>query len=383
MGHFGIEHMSDDRFRQAIELLETWLRIDSTSGNEAAFLAALEAYFSELGFKCERLAVAEERWNLLVTRSEAPRFLYSTHVDTVPPFFGPRREGVGFPGDESVENGAIQGGSEEESEEKDASSAREARVYARGACDTKGGIVAMAHAGVRLLEAGIEDFGYLFVVGEEVDHCGAKRARDTERLRELEPERIVLCEPTRNRIVSAQKGMVRCRLTSSGVAGHSAFPARGDSAINPLLDALGRLRGHAWPQDELLGPTTLNIGTIQGGVAANVFAADASAELLFRCVSDTSKVIETIHELVDAPVEVSRVVHNDPVFFDVPDAADGFEICTVPFNTDATYLGELAPIWLVGPGDIEDAHSDHEYISLKSLAAGIDLYEKLALRVLG
>lgn len=364
--------MNTDAFRQSIELLETWLRIDSTSGDEAAFLAALEAYFSEFGFNCERLEVAPDRWNLLVTRDEAPRFLYSTHVDTVPPFFGPRRQGVGFPGDAVSENRSSE----------DANSEAEARIYGRGACDTKGGIVAMVHAGARLLEAGIEDFGYLFVVGEEVDHCGAKKARDTERLRALKAERIVLCEPTRNRIVSAQKGMVKCRLESSGVAGHSAFPERGDSAINHLLDALDRLRTHAWPEDELLGPTTLNIGTIEGGVAANVFAPDASADLLFRCVSDTSKIIETIKELVDAPVEVTRVVDNNPVFFDLPDPAEEFEICTVPFNTDATYLSELAPIWLVGPGDIEVAHSDQEHISLKSLAAGIDLYEKLALRVL-
>lgn len=365
--------MNTDAFRQAVELLETWLRIDSTSGHEAAFLAALEAYFSEHGYYCERLAVAPDRWNLRVTRAEPPRFLFSTHVDTVPPFFGPRREGEGFGQDPGLDD---RGGAAHNPD-------NEARIYGRGACDTKGGIVAMVQAGARLLEAGIEDFGYVFVVGEEVDHCGAKAASKTQRLRALQPERIVLCEPTRNRIVSAQKGMVRCRLESRGVAGHSAFPERGDSAILHLLDALERLRTHAWPEDDLLGPTTFNIGTIEGGVAANVFAPSAHAELIFRCVSDTAEIIETIKQLLGSlPVELTRVVHNDPVFFDLPDPIDDFETCTVPFNTDATYLSELGPIWLVGPGDIEVAHSDHEYISLKSLAEGIDLYEKLALRVL-
>jgi acetylornithine deacetylase len=348
--------MSSEELEYCADLLETWLRIDSTSGREAAFLAALEAYFSGLGFRCERLAVAEDRWNLLVTRTEKPRFLFSTHVDTVPPFFGPRREAA------SPEN------------------QDDARIYGRGACDTKGGIVAMARAGERLLADGIEDFGYLFVVGEEVDHCGAKLARESERLRELNPERIVLCEPTRNRIVAAQKGMLRCRIASRGVAGHSAFPGRGDSAIDHLLDALQTLRTHEWPADELLGPTTLNVGIIEGGLAANVFAPEAHADLLFRCVSDTSELIERVRELVEPDAELSRVVHNDPVFFEPP---EGFETCTVPFNTDATYLGELAPIWLVGPGDIEDAHSDHEYISLQSLADGVDLYERLARLALG
>lgn len=341
--------------QQSVDLLETWLAIESTSGREAAFLAALEAFFGDLGFRCERRAVAAERWNLLVTRGERPRVIFSTHVDTVPPFFGPRRE--------AAEPGAQHAG----------------RIYGRGACDTKGGIVAMAMAGQRLLAAGIEDFGYLFVVGEEVDHCGAKAAGTDARILALGAERIILCEPTRNRVVAAQKGMIKCRFESVGVAGHSAFPGRGDSAIAHLLDALQLVREHPWPSDDLLGPTTVNIGTIQGGVAANVFAPSARADLLFRCVSDTRVLLGALRALVEPMVRITQVVHNDPVFFSPP---EGFDTCTVPFNTDATYLGPIAPIWLVGPGDIEHAHSAQEHISFDSLAAGIDLYETLARRVL-
>lgn len=348
------EAMSDE-LRRSVDLLETWLAIESTSGREAAFLAALEAFFEGLGFGCERRPVAPQRWNLLVTRGAQPRVLFSTHVDTVPPFFGPRRE--------ATHPGAAHAG----------------RIYGRGACDTKGGIVAMAMAGQRLLAQGVEEFGYLFVVGEEVDHCGAKAAGADARMHALKPARIILCEPTRNRIVAAQKGMIKCRFESEGVAGHSAFPARGDSAIAHLLDALALVRQHPWPTDDVLGPTTVNIGTIQGGVAANVFAPSAHADLLFRCVSDTHALLDTLRALVEPGVRITQIVHNDPVFFEPP---AGFDTCTVPFNTDATYLGPIAPIWLVGPGDIEHAHSDDEHIDFASLAAGIDLYETLARQVL-
>jgi acetylornithine deacetylase len=324
-------------------LLQTWLEIDSTSGSEAAFLAALEAYFVDHGFQCRRQPVAPDRWNLLVTRGEDPRLLYSTHVDTVPPYFGPRRDGD--------------------------------TIFGRGACDTKGGIVAMALAGLQLADRAYEDFGYLFVVGEEVDHIGAKVASGLD----LSCERIILCEPTRNRVVSAQKGMLKLALSSEGIAGHSAFPARGTSAIEALLDALERLRRHGWPEDELLGPTTLNVGTISGGVAANVFAPAARAEVLFRTVSDTEALYERVEELIAPQASVDTAVYNDPVFFDPP---QGVPTCTVPFNTDATYLADLGPIWLVGPGDIEHAHSDHEHITLDSLQAGIDLYVELGRRVL-
>lgn len=337
--------MSFDTADGLARQLMAWLAIDSTSGREAAFLEELERFFVGQGFRCERQQVEAERWNLLVRTEVAPRLLYSTHVDTVPPFLPVRQEGD--------------------------------RIYGRGACDTKGGIVAMIAAGLRLLKAGRRDFGFLFVVGEEVDHIGAKKSMELQ----FEPavERIILCEPTLNRVVSAQKGMLKFRLVSEGVAGHSAFPERGESAVDPLLDALSALRAEAWPVDPLLGPTTLNIGVISGGVAANVFAPSASADLIFRAVGPVAPLLERVEELCAGHARVENVVYNDPVFFDPP--ADVATL-VVPFNTDATYLSELAPVWLVGPGDIEHAHADGEHIAMRSLLDGIELYERLGLLAL-
>ncbi len=325
------------------EQLVEWLNIDSTSGGEASYLEALESYFVELGFKAERQPVAENRWNLLLTRAERPRLIFSTHVDTVPPFLPVRVDST--------------------------------TVWGRGACDTKGGIVAMAEAGKRLLADGIEDFGYLFVVGEEVDHCGAKKAQSLI----VDTERIILCEPTQNQVVAAQKGMVKLTLEAHGVAGHSAFPGKGVSAIDKLLDVIGAIRAEAWPTDELLGPTTVNVGVINGGVAANVFAPHASAEILIRAVSAVEPMMARITEICGDSVVVNYPASNDPVFFDPPTEV---KTCVVPFNTDATYLKNLAPVWLVGPGDISTAHSDHEHIVVEELHAGIDLYESLARRTL-
>lgn len=325
---------------QIADKLAGFMQIDSTSGREAAFLEALEAELSTLGFACDRQEVAPNRWNLLARRSEAPRFVYSTHVDTVPPFLPPRRE--------------------------------DGIIYGRGACDTKGGIVAMLEAGKRLTAAGAKDFGYLFVVGEEVDHCGAKAARTLG----LRTGRIILCEPTENHVVSAQKGMIKLAVEAEGKAGHSAYPDRGVSAVHRLLDFLTRLRAHEWPSHDLLGPTTVNVGVIEGGVAANVFAPSARAEVLMRTVSDTEPLVQWIRDEASAiPGLVATVTtSNDPVFYDPPGDVD---TTTVAFNTDATYLGEIAPVWLVGPGDIKVAHSDHEHIDLAQLAQGIDLYERL------
>jgi acetylornithine deacetylase len=325
---------------QLADILEDWLAIDSVTPNEARLLELLERQLEARGYTCTRQPYSDDRWNLLATRGEdaAPRLLYSTHVDTVPPHLPVRRDAEA--------------------------------VYGRGACDTRGGIVAMIEAGDRLLDEGYDRLGYLFVVGEEVDHCGAKLARQLD----LAPERIILCEPTKNRVVSAQKGMVKAVLTAEGVAAHSAYPERGASATRALVDTLHALQHEDWPVDETLGTTDVNIGVISGGVAANVMAPSARAEILIRTVLPFDEMARRIESLCGERVTVETMLGNDPVFFEPP---EGVETTTVRFNTDATYLAELGPIWLVGPGDIEFAHSDHEHIRIQELGDGARLYTRL------
>ncbi len=129
------------------ERLMRWLEIDSVTPNEYDFLLHLEACFKELGYTTTRQGVSEKRFNLIATRgTKNPRLLYSTHVDTVPPFLPVRSEdGV---------------------------------VYGRGACDTKGGLLAMLYAAERLNHP---EVGFLLVVGEEVDHVGAKTSGDLDK----------------------------------------------------------------------------------------------------------------------------------------------------------------------------------------------------------
>lgn len=325
--------------------LERWLAIDSVTPGERAFMEELERELSARGYTCARQEVAPDRWNLLATRSAPARVLFSTHVDTVPPHLPVRREGD--------------------------------TIYGRGACDTKGGLLAMVEAAQQLVDAGCEEVGFLLVVGEEVDHIGAK----TSRALGIAPERIILDEPTVCRVVAAQKGMVKLNLLARGIAAHSAYPSRGVSAIHKLIGACGALLAHQWPSDPILGPTTLNVGTIGGGVAFNVFAPQAEAEVLFRSVCPTDQLMPEIARLCAAhDVEVTIAVENGPVFFDPP---EGVETCTVAFNTDATYLSQIAPVWLVGPGDIEVAHTDHEHIELSQIEQGITLYARLARLALG
>lgn len=322
--------------------LERWVAIASPTGDEGPYARAVADVLRAEGYRVELPEVAPGRPNLVALPPDGPaQIIFSTHLDVVPPHLPPRWEG-------------------------DA-------LYGRGTADTKGPLVAMLEAARRLRAEGLA-VGFLLVAGEEVDHCGAIAAAATL---DLGQPRILLGEPTSNRVVEAQKGILKVRIAAPGVAGHSAFPDRGVSAIHRLLDVLEALRREPWPSRPVLGDTTFNIGLIEGGVAANVFAPAASCQVLFRLAVPAGEVLAQVEALAaeacaEATIEV--ISRNDPVELTVP---PGLPTCVIPFNSDAAYLAPLGRVWLCGPGAIELAHSEHEHIRRDDLLAGVERYVAL------
>ncbi|MBI4617898.1 MAG: M20/M25/M40 family metallo-hydrolase [Planctomycetes bacterium] len=327
------------------DLLVEMVDVPSVTGDEAPFARLVAGHLREAGYDVRRQEAASGRENLLATRG-TPRVLFSTHLDTVPPHLPARREGD--------------------------------RVFGRGACDPKGPLAAMFEASRRLTGRAAEEAGFLLVVGEEVDHCGARAA--TRLLMEGKaPEAILLGEPTENRMARAQKGVLRLVVRATGKAGHSGYPEIGPSAIDRLVDALALLRKTDWPADPQRGATTLNVGVIRGGVAANVIAPAAEAELLFRLVGEPGVVLDRLSTLLGGSFEAHVVSSHPPL--DLP-VLEGFPATVVSFHSDASILQEIAPVYLMGPGDIRVAHSDQERISLDDVRRGADLYERAALQIL-
>src|SRR2546430_643632 len=118
-------------------------------------------------------------------------------------------------------------------------------------------------------------------------------------------------EPGRANVVS--KGSLRLRLTTRGRAAHSAYPERGESAIEKMLDVLAALRALAWPRDEFFGETTCNIGTVRGGTRPNVVAAEAQAELQIRLVTPAAEVKKLLEEAVAGRARVEYLSTAEPV----------------------------------------------------------------------
>jgi len=250
------------------------------------------------------------------------------------------------------------------------------RIFGRGACDAKGIIAAQIAASERLRQQRIHA-GLLFVVGEERDSLGAKAANDfiEEHAKQNPPRYLINGEPTENCIALASKGTLRAEVTARGKMAHSAYPELGESAIEKLVAALGRLRSMPLPSDPQIGPCTLNIGLVEGGRAPNVIADYAHADLLYRLIGPSDelrrKIIETAGDQVEVifPLELPFVRLR---------TIDGLPTMVAAFTTDIPRLTHWGEPLLIGPGSIHVAHTEGEYIEKQQLHEAVEIYCKIA-----
>ena len=326
-----------------LDRTEALCRADTTTGREDHGLPALRALLRELGAAIELQEVAPGRHNVLATWG-VPRLLFSTHLDTVPPFVSSRRQGDLLTG--------------------------------RGVCDAKGQIAAQLAAIHELRTRGHDGFAWLGVVGEETDSCGAIAAGDFA-------ARLATCvaaingEPTENKLATGQRGALQLRLRTTGLAAHSGTPELGRSAIWPLLDWLQKLRALPAAVDPELGPEIWNLGELRGGGAPNVIPAAAEASLFVRSLPE-SQFLQLARQLAPSEGAVDEVSFTPPERFA---AIPGFPTAMVTFGSDAPRLRQLVPsrqIALCGPGSITVAHTLDERITGAELQAGCDLLVALA-----
>jgi acetylornithine deacetylase len=329
----------------AITLTRQLIDIESISGNEAAVGNYLYGELCRIGYQTRRMPVEGDRFNVYATSAEQPNpeVVFSTHMDTVPPFIPSSEDAV--------------------------------RIYGRGSCDAKGIIAAQIAAAERLRRENVY-VGLLFVVGEERDSLGAQAANEYAASQPAHAcKYLVNGEPTENRIALASKGTLRVEVTASGRMAHSAYPELGESAIDKLLAALTRLRAMPLPSDPEVGACTLNIGLIEGGRAPNVIPDYAHADLLYRLVGPSQDLRRQI--LATAGEQVKVEFPLELPFLRLR-TVDGLPTMIAAFTTDIPKLTNWGEPLLIGPGSIHVAHTDGEFIDKQQLAEAIDLYCAIA-----
>ena len=322
------------------ELTRQLIDIPSVTGEELAVAQFLSSYLEQLGYRVERQEVAPDRFNVIATTEAPPRIVFSTHIDTVPPFI--------------------------------ASSEDEEFIYGRGSCDAKGIMAAQIFAAQRLRDEGVNDVGLLFMVDEELGSLGAQAANKHPLAASC--RYLINGEPTDSRLAIGTKGSIRVIVSAAGRAAHSAYPEAGESAIEKLLDVLQDIRACEWPEDSFFGTTTCNIGVLSGGTRPNVIADKARAELQIRLGIDIEHVKRLLEKAVGNRGQLEYATAHNPVrLFEVPD----LEKCVVRFTTDVPHLSNWGKPLLLGPGSILDAHTEHEKIAKRELERAVELYVKL------
>ncbi|KAI0114155.1 Zn-dependent exopeptidase [Nemania sp. FL0031] len=325
------------------------------------------AQFLPLGNASNPEAHDPGRFNVLAwpgrTQHTAPQVLVTSHIDTVPPFIPYSRSTDEISGD--------------------------TLLAGRGSVDDVASLAAQVIAVTELIVSGEIDPSavmLLFVVGEERSGDGMRWFSDNFN---GTFKAAIFGEPTEGKLACGHKGIFGCEITAHGVAGHSGYPWLGKSATEVLMRGLTKVLDADLGSSELFGNTTVNVGTIEGGVAPNVIAEEAKAAIAVRVALEKEHGgaktvmarIKAILESVDKDAfemdcnEGYDIVKAD---CDVP----GFEKDTMNYGTDVPNLKGNHTRYLYGPGTILVAHGPNEAIKLADMESSVEDYKKLILYAL-
>jgi acetylornithine deacetylase/succinyl-diaminopimelate desuccinylase family protein len=373
-------------------LLERLVAFDTQNppGREAEAAGFLVSALQALGFSTELQTVADGRANAIARLSNGagPTLAFNSHIDTVP-------VGAGWSSDplRLID--------------------RDGRLQGRGACDAKGAIAAMVEA-ARLLAARRDDWSgtllLTFVADEEIDGTGSKRVTSDAKAKQTPIDAVIIGEPTSNQVHAAHKGVLRPLLRVSGQTAHSSRPDLGVNAIQKagqllsLLDAEDRklrTRHHA-----LVGPATLTVTRISGGVADNV-VPDACEIVIDRrllpgeeaetALDELQQLLTTARRDHDISAEVVRIRS-------VAGAAETALSATIVQRSlaaasahggqqrePAGFTGGCDLVHfraigsegvILGPGSLEQAHKPDEYVPKAELVQAALIYRDIALAML-
>lgn len=327
----------------------------------------LEALAGKAGLECERQEVIDGRENIIIRMFPAggivkKRVMFAPHMDTV-----------------SVDNASqlmpeLKGG----------------KLHGRGACDTKGSITAMLMTLVAMTESRKRpkqtEIIFAGLVDEENRQMGSRHLAQSMEAVDL----AVIGEPTLCRVVTAHKGDVWQRITVKGRSAHGAQPHLGDNAISKMSKLIQAIEDQYVPglkarAHPLLGNPTLNIGIIRGGVQSNIVPNSCSIEVDRRTLpgENEQSFRDEINQLVqslDPDLELewadTKGVECLPMESD-PDIEEIQKIRNLTPNSDplgVSYFCDAAvirtngsPCVVFGPGSIDQAHTEDEWIEVASL----------------
>jgi len=351
---------------------------------ESELVGLLSKSAKSYGLKVTRLPVEGRADQLLVTHEvapDAPWLLFDSHMDTV-----------------AVDGMTV---------EPFGAEIRQGRLYGRGACDTKGTGAAMLWALKGYAESSDagNNIAIFFGVDEEAGMHGVNAflKHDFPKLG-FTPKGVIVGEPTELHPVIAHNGVIRWRIQTHGKAAHSSVPHEGRSAISMMIKLIQAIENDYIPvltaEHDLTGRAACSINLIRGGSAANIIPDHCQIDVDRRVVpgEDPSRLLPDFVAILDKARASDPTIDytlevgtNNPPLLPSGDESlldaikqvlKGHGLPTMvlgaPFGTHACHYSNAGlPAVVFGPGEIDQAHTKDEYISLDQLALGVTVYGDL------
>lgn len=321
-----------------LNFLSDILKIESTTGLERNVADFIAEKYTPKGMSCDKQEGPDGRANLFFKIGE-PKIVFNSHMDTVPPYIPPVFT--------------------------------EDKIFGRGSCDAKGQLAYLWQAVNELIAEGHKDFGFLITFGEEVGSQGAREANNLL----TDTEYIIIGEPTENKLIKASKGTNLVKVKITGKNCHSGYPEHGDNAIDRMRKFLDRLDAIGFPDDELMGKTTYNIGWLKADNAQNVVPDLVTFSLFIRTTFASHDNFQQMLEgIADENTMLEFPFKKGPMKFHT---VEGFETGVVAYGTDAPSFTNVPNKLLYGPGTILVAHTADEYINIKDMFRAVEDVKKI------
>lgn len=385
-----------------LSLHRALVETESISNNELAVAKFLTATLEAHNFTVTLQEVAQphdsnstqKRYNVYAVPDHSkssssspdyPQVLLTSHIDTVPPFIPYT---LSYP--YNLQDAAHK------------FNRSQILISGRGTVDAKACVAAMVTTAFNLVstaDLSPPSIGLLFVVGEETGGEGMRTFSESELYQKHlknSLKGVIFGEPTEGKLASGHKGIQMAYVVAEGKAAHSGYPWLGRSANSMILPALLTLDGlgdiseeeGGLPSSEKYGRSTVNVGWMEGGVAANVVPQHAAAKVAMRLAGGTSEEVKGIVRRAIAKVDPKGLLDvtmgqgYGPVGLDAD--VDGFDSMTVNYGTDVPNLevGEGVKRYLYGAGSILVAHGADEALTAGDLEEAVVGYGKLVEHVL-
>jgi len=262
-------------------------------------------------------------------------------------------------------------------------------LHGCGSCDVKGSLAGLLAAALQVDTQTIRiPVAFAFTAEEEIGCIGATKLVASAAIK---PRQVIVCEPTSLRPATAGKGYGLAEVLIRGHEAHSAFPAKGVSAINIAAHLIVAIEQQGkrtdLPSDPLFQPptTTFNVGILHGGSAKNIVAGEATFLVEWRPIPSEAaasggQILQHLAAIVaiahpGCTIDV-KVLRADAGFARPLQSTLGETLSRlagrpetgISFGSEATRFAILAEeIVVIGPGDMETAHSERECIPIAEL----------------